>query len=58
MLLEDVVIKSIVLFIILYVIARILNKKFIAQMTFFDFVAAITIGPWLLLSLLRKRSQY
>ncbi|MFC5711991.1 DUF421 domain-containing protein [Thalassorhabdus alkalitolerans] len=44
MLLEDVVIKSIVLFIILYVIARILNKKFIAQMTFFDFVAAITIG--------------
>ncbi|WP_100399219.1 YetF domain-containing protein [Bacillus sp. FJAT-44742] len=44
MLLEHVIVKSFVLFIILYVIARILNKKFIAQMTFFDFVAAITIG--------------
>ncbi|MDE5416154.1 DUF421 domain-containing protein [Alkalihalobacterium chitinilyticum] len=40
----EMVIRTTVGFIILYILCRLLNKKLIAQMTFFDFVAGITIG--------------
>ncbi|MDG5789645.1 DUF421 domain-containing protein [Evansella sp. AB-P1] len=40
----DIFIRTTIAFIILYILCRILNKKLIAQMTFFDFVAGITIG--------------
>ncbi|MGR9049589.1 DUF421 domain-containing protein [Halobacillus faecis] len=35
---------GIIVFIILYVLARILSKKLISQMTLFDFIAGITLG--------------
>ncbi|MFG6115972.1 DUF421 domain-containing protein [Halobacillus sp. MO56] len=37
-------IKLVLVFATLYIVARVLNKKLISQMTFFDFVAGITIG--------------
>jgi len=40
----EVFIRATVSFITLYILCRLLNKKLIAQMTFFDFVAGITIG--------------
>ncbi|MBU9712331.1 DUF421 domain-containing protein [Evansella tamaricis] len=40
----DIFIRTTVAFIVLYILCRLLNKKLIAQMTFFDFVAGITIG--------------
>ncbi|SEA84676.1 Uncharacterized membrane protein YcaP, DUF421 family [Thalassobacillus cyri] len=38
------IVKVVVVFTVLYVVARVLNKKLISQMTFFDFVAGITLG--------------
>ncbi|WP_096200449.1 DUF421 domain-containing protein [Bacillus sp. FJAT-45350] len=40
----EIFIRTTVSFVILYILCRLLNKKLIAQMTFFDFVAGITIG--------------
>ncbi|GAA4718541.1 DUF421 domain-containing protein [Brevibacillus fulvus] len=40
----EMVLRTVVAFVVLYVWARILGKKLISQMTFFDFVAGITIG--------------
>ncbi|UOE96194.1 DUF421 domain-containing protein [Alkalihalobacillus sp. LMS39] len=40
----EVILRTTIAFIILYILCRILNKKLISQMTFFDFVAGITIG--------------
>ncbi|ADU29548.1 DUF421 domain-containing protein [Evansella cellulosilytica] len=40
----DIFIRTTVAFLVLYILCRLLNKKLIAQMTFFDFVAGITIG--------------
>ncbi|MBM7554199.1 DUF421 domain-containing protein [Thalassobacillus pellis] len=36
--------RVVVIFVVLYGLARTLNKKLISQMTFFDFVAGITLG--------------
>ncbi|WP_078577975.1 DUF421 domain-containing protein [Salipaludibacillus agaradhaerens] len=44
MTIEEILIRTTISFILLYILCRILNKKLIAQMTFFDFVAGITIG--------------
>lgn len=44
MTLMDVFARTTVAFVILYILCRVLNKKLISQMTFFDFVAGITIG--------------
>ncbi|WP_096155637.1 MULTISPECIES: DUF421 domain-containing protein [Bacillus] len=40
----DIFVRTSISFILLYILCRILDKKLIAQMTFFDFVAGITIG--------------
>lgn len=40
----EVTLRTIVAFIILYFLCRVLGKKQIAQITFFDFVSGITIG--------------
>ncbi|MDC3413549.1 DUF421 domain-containing protein [Aquibacillus sp. 3ASR75-11] len=40
----QLIFRTLLTFIILYVIARILGKKLISQMTFFDFVAGVSIG--------------
>lgn len=40
----EMVFRTLVIFVVLYVAARVLNKKLISQMTFFDFLAGITIG--------------
>ncbi|TLS35078.1 DUF421 domain-containing protein [Pseudalkalibacillus caeni] len=40
----EITIRTIAGFVTLYILARILGKKLISQMTFFDFVAGITIG--------------
>lgn len=40
----EMMFRTIVAFISLYTICRILGKKLISQLTFFDFVAGITIG--------------
>ncbi|MEB1808367.1 MAG: DUF421 domain-containing protein [Bacillaceae bacterium] len=50
----EMVIRTTVGFIILYILCRILNKKLIAQMTFFDYVAGITIGSVVASSMLMK----
>ncbi|MFV8830380.1 DUF421 domain-containing protein [Alkalihalobacterium sp. APHAB7] len=50
----EMVIRTTVGFIILYILCRLLNKKLIAQMTFFDFVAGITIGSVVASSMLMK----
>lgn len=39
-----VIYHSLIIFILLVVLARVIGKKFLAQMTYFDFVTAITIG--------------
>ncbi|MCL7749478.1 DUF421 domain-containing protein [Halalkalibacter alkaliphilus] len=44
MYITEMIIRTTIAFIILYILCRILNKKLISQMTFFDFVAGITIG--------------
>ncbi|WP_157800893.1 DUF421 domain-containing protein [Bacillus solitudinis] len=50
----EMFIRTTVSFIILYILCRFLNKKLIAQMTFFDFVAGITIGSIVASSMLTK----
>jgi uncharacterized membrane protein YcaP (DUF421 family) len=40
----EVTLRSLIGFVVLFIVARILGKKLIAQMTFFDFVTGITIG--------------
>lgn len=50
----EMVIRATVGFIVLYILCRLLNKKLIAQMTFFDFVAGITIGSVVASSMLMK----
>ena len=40
----EILIRTLILFIVLYILARILSKKLISHMTFFDFVAGITLG--------------
>ena len=50
----EMLIRTTVSFITLYILCRILNKKLIAQMTFFDFVAGITIGSIVASSMLMK----
>ena len=40
----EIFIRATVGFMVLYILCRLLNKKLIAQMNFFDFVAGITIG--------------
>ncbi|WP_374193897.1 hypothetical protein [Alkalihalobacillus sp. BA299] len=37
-------VRCILSFVILYSLCRILGKKLISQMTFFDFVAGVTLG--------------
>ncbi|WP_052144624.1 DUF421 domain-containing protein [Halalkalibacter okhensis] len=54
MTLYEMLIRTTIGFIILYVLCRMLNKKLIAQMTFFDFVAGITIGSVVASSMLMK----
>ncbi|WP_163530138.1 hypothetical protein [Halobacillus ihumii] len=41
---SELFMRVIHLFVVLYVLARILNKKLISQMAFFDFIAGITLG--------------
>lgn len=50
----EMIIRTTVSFLILYILCRLLNKKLIAQMTFFDFVAGITIGSVVASSMLMK----
>jgi uncharacterized membrane protein YcaP (DUF421 family) len=40
----EVTLRCVFGFVILYIVARVLGKKLIQQMTFFDFVSGITIG--------------
>lgn len=40
----EMIIRTISAFVFLYIISRILGKKLISQLTFFDFVSGITIG--------------
>jgi uncharacterized membrane protein YcaP (DUF421 family) len=40
----EVTLRCVCGFVILYIVARVLGKKLIQQMTFFDFVSGITIG--------------
>ncbi|SNZ05453.1 Uncharacterized membrane protein YcaP, DUF421 family [Terribacillus aidingensis] len=40
----EVTLRSLIGFAVLFIVARVLGKKLIAQMTFFDFVTGITIG--------------
>ena len=40
----EMLIKTLIIFITLYMLSRILGKKLISQMTFFDFVAGVTLG--------------
>lgn len=50
----EMIVRTTVGFIVLYILCRMLNKKLIAQMTFFDFVAGITIGSVVASSMLMK----
>jgi uncharacterized membrane protein YcaP (DUF421 family) len=50
----EMIIRTTVGFIILYILCRLLNKKLISQMTFFDYVAGITIGSVVASSMLMK----
>lgn len=50
----DIFIRTTISFVTLYTLCRLLNKKLIAQMTFFDFVAAITIGSIVASSIVTK----
>ncbi|MBP3952484.1 DUF421 domain-containing protein [Bacillus suaedae] len=50
----EMIIRTTVGFVVLYSLCRFLNKKLIAQMTFFDFVAGITIGSIVASSMLMK----
>ncbi|WP_078554185.1 DUF421 domain-containing protein [Bacillus alkalicellulosilyticus] len=52
MTITEMIIRTTIGFIILYTLCRLLNKKLISQMTFFDFVAGITIGSIVASSLL------
>jgi uncharacterized membrane protein YcaP (DUF421 family) len=42
--LGEFILRGITIFFILYILARILSKKLISQMTLFDFIAGITLG--------------
>ncbi|MDT8861228.1 DUF421 domain-containing protein [Alkalihalobacillus sp. MEB130] len=50
----EITIRTTVAFVILYILCRLLNKKLIAQMTFFDYVAGITIGSIVASSMIMK----
>ncbi|RXI96454.1 DUF421 domain-containing protein [Anaerobacillus alkaliphilus] len=50
----EMVIRTTTGFVILYTLCRILNKKLISQMTFFDYVSGITIGSVVASSMLMK----
>jgi uncharacterized membrane protein YcaP (DUF421 family) len=50
----EMIIRTTTGFIVLYILCRILNKKLISQMTFFDYVAGITIGSIVASSILMK----
>jgi len=41
---SELILRVIIFLLVLYVWARLLGKKLISQMTFFDFIAGITIG--------------
>lgn len=51
---SEMVIRTTISFVIIYILCRLLNKKLIAQMTFFDYVAGITIGSIVASSMLMK----
>lgn len=40
----EMLVKTLITFVTLYILCRLLGKKLISQMTFFDFVAGVTIG--------------
>jgi uncharacterized membrane protein YcaP (DUF421 family) len=40
----EMILRTLVVFIVLYLWCRILGKKLLSQITFFDFVAGITLG--------------
>ncbi len=42
--LSQAILNSLIVFVLLIILARIIGKKLLAQMTFFDFVIGITIG--------------
>lgn len=44
MAIQEILIRTLITFIVAYILCRILGKKLISQMTFFDFVAGISIG--------------
>ena len=50
----EMMIRTTVSFIVVYVLCRILSKKLISQMTFFDYVAGITIGSIVASSMFMK----
>nr|WP_273841073.1 YetF domain-containing protein [Halalkalibacter alkalisediminis] len=50
----EIIIRATVGFVVLYILCRLLNKKLIAQMNFFDFVAGITIGSIVASSMITK----
>ncbi|OIJ08179.1 hypothetical protein BKP35_18135 [Anaerobacillus arseniciselenatis] len=50
----EIFVRTTIGFVTLYILCRILNKKLIAQMTFFDFVAGITIGSIVASSIIMK----
>ncbi|GAE36742.1 DUF421 domain-containing protein [Halalkalibacter akibai] len=50
----EILIRATIGFVVLYILCRLLNKKLIAQMTFFDFVAGITIGSIVASSMIMK----
>ncbi|WP_226037623.1 DUF421 domain-containing protein [Aquibacillus saliphilus] len=41
---NEMALRTVITFVTLYILARILGKKLIAQMTFFDFVAGVSLG--------------
>jgi uncharacterized membrane protein YcaP (DUF421 family) len=44
MTISEMLVRTLITFIVAYILCRILGKKLISQMTFFDFVAGISIG--------------
>ncbi|ELK44663.1 DUF421 domain-containing protein [Bacillus sp. SB49] len=44
MVLVDFLLRGFIMFALLYILARILSKKLISQLTLFDFIAGITLG--------------
>lgn len=54
MTITEIIIRTTIGFVTLYILCRLLNKKLIAQMNFFDFVAGITIGSIVASSIIMK----